>query len=233
MGAMSGSVALGKNGSRSVGRVCVLLSGGLDSAALLEHYLRRGYRVKPVYAAGGLRWEKAELYWTRRLLRRLGSSRLESLAILPVEQRGLLGAGHWALAGRVPGARAAWTAVYIEGRNFLLLSRAGMLAAREGIGRVALAVLKGNPFRDARPVFFRAMERSLAAALGRRVRVEAPFRRLEKRELIRRHPGLPFALTFSCIRPDGLRHCGRCSKCGERRLAFRGAGAPDPTEYRR
>jgi 7-cyano-7-deazaguanine synthase len=38
-------------------------------------------------------------------------------------------------------------------------------------------------------------------------------------------------LTFSCLAPQGRRHCGRCNKCAERKRAFRQAGIPDPTKY--
>jgi 7-cyano-7-deazaguanine synthase len=44
--------------------------------------------------------------------------------------------------------------------------------------------------------------------------------------------GVPFELTLSCMEPkDGL-HCGRCSKCRERRDGFLEARIPDPTQYR-
>jgi 7-cyano-7-deazaguanine synthase len=43
--------------------------------------------------------------------------------------------------------------------------------------------------------------------------------------------GVPLALTLSCMNPRDSRHCGQCSKCRERRDAFRDAGVPDPTAY--
>jgi 7-cyano-7-deazaguanine synthase len=33
------------------------------------------------------------------------------------------------------------------------------------------------------------------------------------------------------MQPDGDRHCGRCSKCRERRDAFSEAGVLDPSVY--
>ena len=39
-------------------------------------------------------------------------------------------------------------------------------------------------------------------------------------------------LTLSCMQPKNGMHCGRCSKCRERRDAFREAGVGDPTAYR-
>ena len=44
--------------------------------------------------------------------------------------------------------------------------------------------------------------------------------------------GVPLELTLSCMQPADGRHCGRCSKCRERRDAFLEAGVRDPTPYR-
>jgi 7-cyano-7-deazaguanine synthase len=43
---------------------------------------------------------------------------------------------------------------------------------------------------------------------------------------------VPFELTLSCMEPKDGRHCGRCSKCRERRDGFLEAGIKDPTQYR-
>jgi 7-cyano-7-deazaguanine synthase len=133
----------------------------------------------------------------------------------------------------VPGARAAFASNYLPGRNLLLVSIAAVYSARAGIGRIALALLRGNPFPDATPRFLRDAGRVAGQALGRRLVVRAPFRTLGKAEVIRRGRGLPLELTLSCARPRGTRHCGRCTKCAERRAAFVGAGVPDPTDYGR
>ena len=56
-------------------------------------------------------------------------------------------------------------------------------------------------------------------------------RTLHKADVIKRgiELGVPLELTLSCMQPkDGL-HCGKCSKCRERRDAFHEAGVEDPT----
>lgn len=209
----------------------MLLSGGLDSAALVGHYLKRGARVQPVYVADGLRWGKAERAAAARFLKALGSSRVAPLRVLRFEQSDLYAPGHWARRGRVPAAHTPDEWVRLEGRNLLLLAKAGTLCANLGIPRVALAILRGNPFPDARPEFFRSLERSLRLGLGRAVRIETPFARVKKEDVIRRHRDLPLGLTLSCIRPSAGRNCGDCSKCSERRDAFVRARIADPTPY--
>lgn len=199
-------------------KVCLLVSGGLDSAALLAELLSRGREVHPLYVRCGMVWEEAELFWLRRQLRALAGPRLRPLCVVQAPMAPLL-APHWSLTGRrVPPAGSPWDSVHLPGRNLLLLSEAGILCWRRGLRTIALAVLKGNPFLDARPAFFKAMEAALRESLGVRLSVTAPYRLLSKREVGRRVPALPWALTFSCLKPRGLRPCGGCSKCEERSL---------------
>ena len=168
------------------------------------------------------------MYWLRRLLGAVRSPRLAPLHVIDVPLGSTYGA-HWSLTGRrVPGADSPDAAVYLPGRNVLLLTHAAILCARRGIATIAVGTLKGNPFGDASPRFFREMAACLSRALRRPIRVLAPLRRLTKPVLIRSAQDAPWALTFSCLRPSGLRPCGACNKCAERRRAFRDAGVADP-----
>lgn len=218
---------------RAQKKVCVLVSGGLDSAALIAHYADKGFSVQPMYLAGGLRWEAVEVHWMRRFLASYRSRRVLPLRVLRVDYEQFFGPRHWSRRGKVPGLRAAWDSVYLDGRNLLLLTQAGVLCAQRGINRMALAVLKGNPFRDATPRFYRSAEKALYEALGRKFRIEAPFAGWEKEDVIKGFPGLRWELTFSCIEPKGKKHCGACTKCFERLRAFKRAKSADPAPYAR
>jgi 7-cyano-7-deazaguanine synthase len=129
--------------------------------------------------------------------------------------------------------------VYLTGRNLVLLTKAGVVASQKKADRIALGLLAGNPFPDARPEFFRAMTHALSFGLDRSLTIETPFLTWEKEQVIRLGVKLdvPLQLTFSCmspVRPEdgGLPlHCGLCSKCRERRDAFAAAGVADPTIY--
>jgi 7-cyano-7-deazaguanine synthase len=213
--------------------ICVLASGGLDSAVLVATLARR-HVVHPLYVRSGLVWERAE----RTLLGRyLAALRRRGLRIAPLVEVSLpagplYGRRHWSISGKgVPGARAAYASNYLPGRNLLLVTIAAVHCERAGVGAVALALLAGNPFPDATPRFLRDVGRLAGIALGERIAVRAPFRTLTKEDVIRRGRHLPLELTLSCARPRGLRHCGRCTKCEERRSAFVRAGVPDPTAY--
>jgi 7-cyano-7-deazaguanine synthase len=192
----------------------------MDSAVLLGEALREGRTVHPLYVRCGLAWEKAELHWLKRFLAATASPRLKPLTVLNAPVEALYG-GHWSLTGRnVPGYRSKDERVYLPGRNLLFLSQAAVFCARRGIPDVLLGTLGGNPFPDATPAFFRAAEKAAALALGARVNVLAPFRRLTKAQVLDRGRGLPLHLAFSCLSPRGMRPCGRCNKCAERDKAL-------------
>ena len=145
---------------------------------------------------------------------------------------------HWAVRGEPPAFDTPDEDVYIDGRNLVLLSKAAVYAVRPEFESkdvtLLLGTLAGNPFPDATPAFFDAMARALSLGLGARIAIEAPFASMHKADVIRRglELGVPLELTLSCMQPKDGRHCGQCSKCRERRDAFREAGVEDPTSYR-
>ena len=211
--------------------ITALVSGGADSAVMVRRLLETGAHIHPLYVRGGMRWEAAELFWLRRFLKAIRSPRLRPLQVIEVPLAATYGR-HWSFGGdRVPGARTPDAAVYLPGRNVLLLGHAAVVAARHGSRLLAVGTLRGNPFGDASQGFFRRFGACLAEALDHPVRILAPLRRLTKPQALRAAHEVPLALTFSCLRPIGWQHCGACNKCAERRRAFRAAGVFDPTQY--
>ena len=208
------------------------MSAGLDSIVLAAAEARHG-GVHPIYVSSGLAWEAEELAALDRLLATPSLASLQPLAHLTFTVRDLYPASHWALRGEPPSFDTPDEDVYLTGRNVILLSKAAIYCAQHRIGRIVIGPLAGNPFPDASPEFFSSMARALSLGLAQEITVHAPFADMEKSEVIRLGLELdvPLALTLSCMNPQGGRHCGRCSKCRERRDAFRDARVDDPTEY--
>jgi len=214
-------------------RACVLISGGLDSCVLLAHLAEQGRELTPLYVQAGLVWEQVELTWLRRFLGRLNHPGLNPLSrlSLPVED---IYQSHWSTTGKaVPGAHTEDSAVYLPGRNLLLLSKAAIYCSLNRIDVIALGLLKGNPFPDATPAFLHGFECLAGDALTHPFEIVTPFSNLAKTEVIELGKDLPLELTFSCIRPVGEKHCGGCNKCAERRRSFAEAGVIDRTDYHR
>ena len=211
----------------------VLVSSGLDSAVLLAHEAAH-YEVRPVYVRCGLAWEAAEL----RMLSRLVAApamrdRLQPLTVVDVPLHDVYPPDHWAMAGRPPAYDAPDSDVYLMGRNITLLTKAGLVAARAEARRIVLGSLGGNAFPDATPAFFTAMAEALSRGLAHALTVVTPFASLRKPQVIElgARLGVPFELTLSCMSPADDGHCGRCSKCRERREAFAEAAVLDPSTY--
>jgi 7-cyano-7-deazaguanine synthase len=221
------------NGKNDAQAVAVLFSAGLDSAVLLADAAARG-PVVPIYVASGLAWESAEQSAIDPLLATRPYRRNASTPItLHVDMRDVFPSTHWAVRGEAPAFDTPDEDVYIEGRNIILLSKAAVFMVRAGLHRVLIGPLEGNPFPDATPEFFRTMEDALSLGLGARISIEAPYAHLHKADVIRvgERLGVPFELTLSCMQPVAGTHCGRCSKCRERRDAFIEATVEDPTRY--
>ena len=210
----------------------VLISAGLDSAVLAVHEARHD-RVHPVYVSTGLAWEAEERAALDALLAAPAFRALEPVAQLAFSVRDVYPETHWAIRGEPPAFDTPDEDVYLTGRNIALLSKTAIHCARNGIDRIALGPLAGNPFPDATPEFFAAMTRALSLGLAHDLVIDTPFAARTKSEVIRFgiDLGIPLAATLSCMRPRDRQHCGRCSKCRERRDAFQEAGVVDETRY--
>jgi 7-cyano-7-deazaguanine synthase len=211
--------------------LAVLISGGLDSAILLGDALRHHPSVVPIYVRCGLRWETVEFAYLERYLAALRSPALQPLVVLDQPIADVYGP-HWSITGKdVPDAKSPDEAVFLPGRNVLLLAKSLLWCHLHNVPAIALGSLQTNPFPDATPAFFRGMQDLVNQAMQGSVEVRLPVGGMKKAAVMRLGHGLPLEHTFSCIAPlDGL-HCGRCNKCAERKLAFVDAGMVDPTEY--
>ena len=220
------------NGGNRAQPAAVLFSAGLDSAVLLAAALSQG-PAQPVYVRTGLAWEEQEIAAAKRLLAAPLYRNAAAMVTLTVDMRDVYPAGHWAVRGEAPGFDTPDEDVYLDGRNIVLLSKASVYMARNHLSRVLLGPLAGNPFPDATPQFFDTMAQALSVGLAWQVAIETPLAQLHKADVIKRGSALevPFELTLSCMQPVEGVHCGRCSKCRERRDGFIEAGAADPTKY--
>lgn len=222
--------------------IAVLFSAGLDSAVLLADALARrgaGEAVLALHVSVGFAWEAEERAMAARLFQAAPfAGTVDPPVMLSFDMRDVFPDTHWAVRGTPPGFDTPDEDVFLDGRNVILTSKAAVYLARHARGATSARLLMGslacNPFPDATPAFLDAQGRALSSGLNLPITVEAPFAAMHKSDVIRRgvELGVPLELTLSCMQPKDGTHCGRCSKCRERRDAFREASVPDPTTYR-
>jgi 7-cyano-7-deazaguanine synthase len=211
--------------------VAVLASGGLDSAILVAQLVSEGREVTPIYVRFGLAWEDVEARHLERFLASLPAPNLNPLIMLDLPVADIYGA-HWSVTGQeVPDDDSTDEAVYLPGRNLLLLAKSSVWCALHGIPTIALGTLAANPFPDADGEFFDGFSALAGRALGCHLEVVTPFAGCAKHEVLEVGRRFALDLTFSCIAPRSERHCGHCNKCRERQLAFSELGIADTTEY--
>ena len=146
----------------------MLLSGGLDSAVLLAEEAARSQEVLPLYVSVGLAWESAEREAIHALLAPASAQvaraeRFDLSLTLAVDMSDVYPAAHWAMVGRPPGYHTPDEAVYLPGRNIVLLGKAAVFCATAGVERIVMGTLAHNPFPDATPDFRAAMAAALSA----------------------------------------------------------------------
>ena len=213
--------------SRQIG---VLMSGGLDSAALIGITLQEKWTVWPVYIQCGLRWEKNEIFWAKKFLQKISSPKLKPLKILNLSLEDAY-ERNWSKTGHTPDSQSPDDAVFLPARNLLLITKSLLYLTSHNVYQLALATLKGNPFPDGKPSYFKRLNEILSLGFNRRVTVSVPFQSWTKKKVLQKANGLPLHLSYSCINPKGSHHCGKCNKCAERKRAFKRANIEDRSIY--
>lgn len=162
-------------------KVLVLLSGGVDSTACVEYYIRKKYPVTALFIDYGQ-----------------PDSEKESAASIKVADYYNISLSHIIIQG------VSVSKGYIPARNAMLLSIALMNCPfTQGI--VALGIHSGTEYQDCSPEFETLMQRIYLLYEEGRIRIDAPFLKWKKSEIIdfAEMRKIPLQLTFSS-NPDDM-----------------------------
>ena len=224
-------------------KALVLLSGGVDSSTALalakEKY---GAEVMALSMSYGQRHAR-ELQSARKVAAYYGVKLLElDLAPIFANSKCSLLAG---AAEQVPLASYAEqlqhsggepVSTYVPFRNGLFLSAAASIALEYDCEVIYYGPhaddAAGNAYPDCSEEFHAAMNEAVYLGSGKKLRLEAPFVRLTKKDIVALgvRLGVPYELTWSCY-CGGPEPCGRCGTCIDRQKAFAANGLCDPLSY--
>jgi 7-cyano-7-deazaguanine synthase len=215
----------------------VLLSGGMDSAAVIAIAREQGFAVHALSVRYGQR-HTSELDAAAAVAQALG---VVAHKTVNVDLRSIGGS---ALTDDIDVPEAGGEGIpvtYVPARNTIMLSVAlgwaEVLGASDIFCGVNAVDYSGYP--DCRPEFIQAFEAlanlaTKAGVEGAGIRVHAPLQFLSKADIVREgvRLGVDFGLTVSCYNADAQgRACGHCDACRLRAQGFTDAGVADPTRY--
>jgi len=174
---------------------CVLMSGGIDSAACAHFLLANGIAVSAVFIDYG----QAASAFEREAALSLAAYLKIPLKQLIVQGGPIFGPGE------------------LVGRNGFLISAALFLTKGEP-SLIAMGLHAGTPYVDCSEVFAKSMSRIIAEQTDGQVALSTPFISWNKRDVFEYFVSnnLPLDLTYSCeigAKPP----CNTCASCHDRR----------------
>lgn len=213
----------------------VLLSGGMDSTALLAKMNREfgPKNVQPVAFFYGQRHQR-ELAYAFRVARFYDQTLLTISVdssydpIIRASKSSLL------RQSEIPHGlydEENMKSTVVPGRNLLMASYAAAYAEAAGFDAIALATHAGDHaiYPDCRPGFIQALRQTILASTDQKVTVLAPFILFPKSTIAKTgiENKAPFQLTWSCYE-GGQDPCHKCGTCVERLEAFTVNRVKDP-----
>lgn len=215
-------------------KVCVLLSGGMDSVAAFYEVLETHDVVACLSFDYGAKHNAREIPFAKLHAERNGVLH----QVIPLDfinhlfKSDLLQSG-----GDIPDghyAEASMKQTVVPFRNGIMLAIATGYAESVDAEGLVIAAHSGDHaiYPDCRESFMLAMATAMGEGTYAKIQLLRPFIDVDKTWIARRGSelGIDFAETWSCYK-GGEIHCGTCGTCVERREAFILAGLPDPTHY--
>ncbi|MCF7750882.1 7-cyano-7-deazaguanine synthase QueC [Bacillus subtilis subsp. subtilis] len=218
-------------------KAVVLLSGGMDSAAVIAIAQEQGFAVHALSVRYGQR-HTSELDAAAAVSQALGVVAHKTVSV------DLRSIGGSALTDDIDVPEAGGEGIpvtYVPARNTIMLSLAlgwaEVLGANDIFCGVNAVDYSGYP--DCRPEFIAAFQTlanlaTKAGVEGAGIQVHAPLQFLSKADIVREgvRLGVDFGLTVSCYNADDRgAACGHCDACRLRAQGFTDAGVTDPTRY--
>ena len=215
-------------------KVVVLLSGGMDSVTALYDIRQKHEVIAALSFHYGAKHNDREIPFAALHASQCGVPHV----IMKLDFMGEHFTSDLLVSGRqVPDghyAEETMKRTVVPFRNAILLSIAtGFAESRKAMGLV-IAAHSGDHaiYPDCREPFMEAMAAAMRVGTYAAIALLRPFIAMNKSAIAQRGAelGINYAQTWSCYK-GGLRHCGTCGTCVERREAFLLAGLHDPTDY--
>ena len=182
---------MNKSQQKREGEVCVLLSGGIDSAACVAFHVQRSEKLYAAFIDYGQKSARRERLAAHRIARYYG---------LPLREFA------WT------GSRRAKSGL-ILGRNAFFVT-AVLMEITQDTRIISLGIHSGTRYPDCSPSFVQTMQTLTDDYTKGSVRITAPFLRWLKVDIWKfcKRSEVPLELTYSC--EYGLdQPCGRCPSC--------------------
>jgi 7-cyano-7-deazaguanine synthase len=215
-------------------KVCVLLSGGMDSVAAFYEVLGKHEVVAALSFDYGSKHNAKEIPFAKLHADRNGvAHHIISLDFMNtlfkstlLQSGGEIPEGHY--------AEANMKQTVVPFRNGIMLAIAAGYAESVEADGLVIAAHSGDHaiYPDCREPFMQAMGTAMEQGTYAKIQLLRPFIDTDKTGIARRgvELGIDFSETWSCYKGHEI-HCGVCGTCVERREAFILAGLADPTAY--
>ncbi|PFD32675.1 ATPase [Bacillus cereus] len=176
--------------------ILILVSGGIDSTALIHHYISQGFNIKGIhFNYGQVACKKEE------------------------QAAGFIGQYYNV---EIETKNFGFALDHIKGeyvaRNSLFILAACNLLPKT-YSKIGIGIHSGTPYYDCSRTFVNDCQKILDGYFGGTVIIETPFLLYDKRSILKYclRNQVPIELTYSCEFNDE-EPCGECPSCKDRRV---------------